>query len=96
MAMEAVKFNLSSIPCIPLFSFFLYSNSKTTGAQLVPQRVMTDIKLLLCSTFSECLIDDLTSSFRILKQRFVLFFHGGRPTDRQPIVSLLFLVLGLP
>lgn len=28
-------------------------------------------------------------------QRFVLFFHGGRPTDRQLIVSLSFPVLGV-
>jgi hypothetical protein len=45
MAMEAVKSNLFLIICIYLVSFFLYSRSKTRGAQLVSQRVMTEIKL---------------------------------------------------
>jgi hypothetical protein len=44
-----------------------------TGAQLVSQHVMTEIKLLLHNTLSECLIDNLTSSFHILTQRFDLF-----------------------
>jgi hypothetical protein len=78
MAMEAIKFNLFLSICIYLFSFFLCSHSEMTGVQLVSQRVMTEIKLLLCNTFSECLIDNLTSSFHILTQRFVLFFHGDR------------------
>jgi hypothetical protein len=81
--------------CIHLFTFFLYSHSKTTEAQLVSQCFMTEIKLLLHNTFSECLADNLTNSFHILMQRFVLFFHGGRPTDSQLIVSLLFPVLGV-
>jgi hypothetical protein len=66
-----------------------------TGAQLVSQHAMTEIKLLLFNNFSECFTDNLTNSFHILMQRFVLFFHGGRPTNRQLIVSLLFLVLGV-
>jgi hypothetical protein len=78
MAMEAVRFNLFLRLCIYLFIFFLHSShSKTTGAQLVSQRVLTEIKLL-CNTFSECVIDNLTSSFHILTQRFVLFLHGSR------------------
>jgi hypothetical protein len=84
MAMEAIKFNLFLSLCMYLFPFFLYSHSKMRGVQLVSQCVMTEIKLLLRNTFSECLIDNLTSSFHILTQRFVLFFHGGR----QLIVSL--------
>jgi hypothetical protein len=58
-----------------LFSFFLYSHSKMTGAQFVSQCVMTEIKFLLRNTFSECLMDNLTNSSHILKQKFVLFFH---------------------
>jgi hypothetical protein len=76
MAMEAIKLHLFLNLCIYLFSFFLYSHSKTTGVQLVPQCVMSKIKLLLRNTFPECLIDNLTNSFHILTQRFVLFFHG--------------------
>jgi hypothetical protein len=58
--------------------------------------VMTEIKLLLLrNTFSECLIDNLTNSVHVLMQRFVSFFHGSRPTNRQLIVSLLFPVLGV-
>jgi hypothetical protein len=38
-------------------------------------------------------MDNLTNSFHILRQRFVLFFHGGSSTDRQLTVSLLFPVL---
>jgi hypothetical protein len=99
MATEAVSFHSFLSLYIYLFSFFLYSHSKTTGVQLISQRVMTKIKLLLLllllgNTFSECLIDNLTSSFHILMQGFVLFFHG-RPTDRQLIVSLPFPVLGI-
>jgi hypothetical protein len=71
MAMEAIKFNLSLSLCIYLFSFFLYSHLKRTGAQLISQRVVTEIKLLLSDTFSECLIDSLTNSFHILTQKFV-------------------------
>jgi hypothetical protein len=65
-----------------------------TGAQLVSQHVMAKIKLL-CNTFSECFTDNLTNSFHILMQRFVLFFLSARPTNRQLIVSLLFPVLGV-
>jgi hypothetical protein len=78
MAIEAIKFNLFLSLCIYLFSFFLYSHLQMTEAQLVYQRVMTEIKLILRNTFSECLTDNLTNSFHILMQRFVLFFHGGR------------------
>jgi hypothetical protein len=46
-AIEAVKFNLFLSLCIYLLSFFLYSHLKMTGAQLVSQRVITEIKLLL-------------------------------------------------
>jgi hypothetical protein len=95
MAVEAIKFNLFLILCIYLFSLFLYSHLKMTWAQLVSQSVMTEIKLLLRNTFSECCTDNLTNSFHMLMQRFVLFFHGGRPTDRQLIVSLFFPVLGV-
>jgi hypothetical protein len=97
MAVEAVKFHLFLILCIYLISVFLYSNSKTTGAQLVSQHVMTEIKLLLLyrNIFSVCLIDSLTNSFHIVTQRFVLFIHGSRLTNRQLIVSLLFPVLGV-
>jgi hypothetical protein len=96
MAVEAVTFNLFfRLDIFFLFSFFLYSHSKATGAQFL-SRVMAEIKLLLLrNTFSECLIDSLTNCFHILTQRFVLFFHGGRPTDWQLIVSLLFTVLGV-
>jgi hypothetical protein len=45
MAMAAVKFHLFVSLYIYLFSFFLYSHSKTTGAHLVSQSVMTEIKL---------------------------------------------------
>jgi hypothetical protein len=68
---------------------------KTAGAQLVSQCVLVKINLLLCNTFSECRIDNLTNSFHILMQRFVSVFHGGRLTNRQLIVSLLFPVLGV-
>jgi hypothetical protein len=93
--MEAIRFNLFLSLCIYLFSFFLYSHLNMTGAQLVSQHVMTEIKLLLHNTSLECLIDNLTNNFHILMQRFVLFFNGGRLTDRQLIVSLLFPVLGV-
>jgi hypothetical protein len=43
MIMEAVKINLFLILCIYLFSFFLYPHSKATGAQLVYQRLMTEL-----------------------------------------------------
>jgi hypothetical protein len=45
MAVEAAKFYLFLSLCIYLLSFFHYSHSKTTGAQLVSQRVTTKIKL---------------------------------------------------
>jgi hypothetical protein len=81
--MEAIKFNLFLILCIYLFFFFLYSHLKMTGAQLI-SRVMTKIKLLLfffyCCykviTFQD-VSDNLTNSFNILTQRFVLSFMAA-------------------
>jgi hypothetical protein len=63
MAVEAVICHL--------FSFFLYSRLRTKGARLISQSVMTEIKLLLCNTFSGCRIVNLTTSFHILTQRWL-------------------------
>jgi hypothetical protein len=63
-----------------LFIFFLYSHLKMTGVQVV-SCVMTKIELLLGNTFSESLIDNLTSSLHIHMQRFVLFFHSSSPSQ---------------
>jgi hypothetical protein len=57
-----------------------------TEPQLVSQRVVTEIKLLLRNTLSECLIDNLTNSFHILTQSFILFFTAA--DDRQATVSI--------
>jgi hypothetical protein len=46
MSMEADKY-VFLILCIYLFSFVLYSHSKTTEAQLISQRVMTEMKVSL-------------------------------------------------
>jgi hypothetical protein len=43
------------------------------GAQLVSQRVMREIELLLHNTFSELLIVNLTTGFHFLMQSFVYF-----------------------
>jgi hypothetical protein len=47
IGMEAIRFNLFLILYIYLFCFFLYSYLKMTGVQLVSERVMIEIKLLL-------------------------------------------------
>jgi hypothetical protein len=78
MAMVAVKFHLFLSLCLYLLSFLLHSHSKTTGKQLVSQRVMNEIKLFLPNTFSEFFIENLTNILHIITQRFVLFIHSGR------------------
>jgi hypothetical protein len=51
--------------------FFLCSHLTARGAQLISQRVTTEIKLLLHNTFSECLIVIPTTNFHILTQRWL-------------------------
>jgi hypothetical protein len=70
MAVEAVKCHLF-FKSSHLFSFSLYSHSRMREAQLISQRVMIEIKLLLRNTFSECLIFNLITSFHILMQRWL-------------------------
>jgi hypothetical protein len=89
MAMETVKFNLFLSLSVYLFSFFLYSHLKTTGEQLLSQHVMAKIKSLLCNILSECLTDNLTNSFHILTQRFVLFFHDSRVPHKVCVCNCL-------
>jgi hypothetical protein len=66
MAMKTIKCNLF-FKSLHLFSFFLYSHLRLRGTQLISQFVMTEMKFLLCNTFSECLIVNLTTIFHILK-----------------------------
>jgi hypothetical protein len=82
MAMGTTTFYLLSSLCICL-SFFICWHLRKGGVQMVFQCVMTEIILLICNTFSECLIVNLTTSLHILMQGLLII-----PWQQSPHTSL--------
>jgi hypothetical protein len=64
-----------------LFYFFFYWHLRKGGAQLVFQRVMMEIVLLLHNTFTELLIVNLVTSFHILTQRLFILPRRQSPPE---------------
>jgi hypothetical protein len=98
MAVKHIKFNLFLSLCIYLFIFFLFYlltfENDWIAIGFSPRVIATvtflSLLLSLHSNFSEYLIDNLTNSFHIIKQRFDFLL----PRRQRPLQSFRMQLFG--